>query len=166
MYHARTAEIAYRILSEDPRARAAMAGSKKYPHIQGEVLFYRYNSGTIVVADIDGLPQREQDGMKNCYGNILGFHIHDGSSCTGDSTDPFKNSGMHYNPGDCQHPWHAGDMPVLFENHGTAWCAFYTDRFTPEDVIGKTVIIHDKPDDYRSQPSGDSGNKIACGVIQ
>lgn len=166
MYHARTAEIAYRILSEDPRARAIVTGSKQYPHLQGDVLFYRYNSGTIVVADINGLPQKQQDGLAKCYGNILGFHIHEGGSCTGDDKDPFKNAGSHFNPGGCEHPFHAGDMPVLFENHGTAWCAFYTDRFTPEEVIGRTVIIHDMADDFRSQPSGDSGNKIACGVIQ
>ena len=43
--------------------------------------------------------------------------------------------------------------------------AVYTDRFYPEDVIGKTVVIHEKPDDFRTQPSGDSGEKIACGKI-
>ena len=42
----------------------------------------------------------------------------------------------------------------------------YTDRFYPEDVIGKTVIIHSEPDDFRTQPSGDSGEKIACGRIE
>lgn len=61
---------------------------------------------------------------------------------------------------------HAGDMPVLEGNRGRAWTAFYTERFTPEQVKGKTVIIHSMADDYRSQPSGDSGEKVACGTIR
>ena len=41
----------------------------------------------------------------------------------------------------------------------------YTTRFFPEKVVGKTVVIHDMPDDFRTQPSGNSGEKIACGQI-
>ena len=41
----------------------------------------------------------------------------------------------------------------------------YTGRFMPEDVIGKTVVLHGMPDDFHTQPSGDSGMKIACGEI-
>lgn len=43
--------------------------------------------------------------------------------------------------------------------------AFHTDRFTPDDVRGRIVIVHDMPDDFRTDPSGDSGKRIACGVI-
>jgi Cu-Zn family superoxide dismutase len=43
---------------------------------------------------------------------------------------------------------------------------FFTDRFSVEDVIDKTVIIHQNPDDYRSQPAGNSGKRLACGVIR
>ena len=46
-----------------------------------------------------------------------------------------------------------------------AFLAFITDRFTANEVIGKTVIIHDSPDDFTTQPSGNAGNKIACGII-
>lgn len=162
MNHTRTVEIAYRLLSEDPRAHAMITGSKKYSGIQGTVMFYRFNQGTIVVADIHGLPSKKG----KCQSKIFGFHIHEGEMCTGDRKDPFKNAGVHYNPDNCQHPEHAGDLPPLFENKGTAWMAFYTDRFTPEEVVGKTVIIHEDPDDFRSQPSGDTDSKIACGVIQ
>ena len=72
----------------------------------------------------------------------------------------------HYNPKDCEHPYHAGDLPSLFGNNGLAAAAFLTDRFFVDDVIGKVVIIHDHPDDFTTQPSGSSGTKIACGVIQ
>ena len=44
--------------------------------------------------------------------------------------------------------------------------AFYTERFLPQELPGKTVIIHSMPDDYRSQPAGDAGERIACGMIR
>lgn len=59
----------------------------------------------------------------------------------------------------------AGDMSVLFGNNGYAFSVFLTNRFRLSDVIGKTVIIHKDPDDYITQPSGNAGEKIACGVI-
>lgn len=43
---------------------------------------------------------------------------------------------------------------------------FFTDKFDVEDIIGKTVIIHESPDDYRTQPAGNSGRRLACGVIK
>ena len=43
---------------------------------------------------------------------------------------------------------------------------FLTDRFTLKEIIGRTVVIHSMPDDFTSQPSGNSGEKIACGVIK
>ena len=48
---------------------------------------------------------------------------------------------------------------------GYAWLQVYTGRFQPEDIIGKTVVLHGMPDDFHTQPSGDSGMKIACGEI-
>ena len=75
-------------------------------------------------------------------------------------------SGAHYNPGACEHPHHAGDLPPLFGCNGYAMSVFLTDRFLVDDVIGKTLIIHDRPDDFKTQPAGDAGEKMACGVIQ
>jgi Cu-Zn family superoxide dismutase len=43
---------------------------------------------------------------------------------------------------------------------------FFTDRFRVWEIIGRSVLIHENPDDYRTQPGGDSGRRIACGVIQ
>ena len=138
---------------------AILRGSAKYPDLHGKVTFSEVYGGTVVSAFVEGLPD-------NGKGNFFGFHIHEGESCTGDNTDPFKNAGSHYSPTKAEHPFHVGDLPVLLGNHGIAWSEFYTDRFYPEDVVGKTVIIHDMADDFRSQPSGDAGEKIACGVIQ
>lgn len=101
----------------------------------------------------------------SCKGRIFGFHIHSGSRCSGNGSDPFADTDGHYNPGGCEHPYHAGDMPPLFGSDGCAYLVFLTNRFTVNEVIGRTVVIHDMPDDFTSQPAGNAGNKIACGVI-
>ena len=68
-------------------------------------------------------------------------------------------------PNACLHPYHAGDMPPLFAVGSRAFLAFFTDRFTASEIFGKTVIVHDGRDDFTTQPSGNAGKKIACGVI-
>jgi Cu-Zn family superoxide dismutase len=57
-------------------------------------------------------------------------------------------------------------MPPLFAGTGRAFLAFFTDRFTVDEIIGRTVVVHAKPDDFTTQPSGNSGSKIACGQIR
>lgn len=71
-----------------------------------------------------------------------------------------------YNEDTLPHGNHIGDFPVLFSNNGYARMSFFTDKFKPEDIIGRSVIIHQNPDDYRTQPAGNSGKRIACGVIR
>lgn len=144
-----------------PDAYAQIRGNVNHANVQGNVYFFGMYNGTLVVAEVYGLP----DTMDKENGNFYGFHIHEGSSCTGDESDPFKNAGAHYNPGNTEHPKHAGDLPPLLANKGVAWSAVYTERFYPEDVVGRTVIIHDMADDFHTQPSGDSGMKMACGEI-
>ena len=151
----------YSILQKLPQAVALINGSQQYRNIEGTVKFYQGRHGVLVVADITGLPVSKQI----CKSNIFAFHIHEGSSCSGDGTDPFADAGTHYNPNDCIHPYHDGDMPPLFSVDGQAFLAFFTDRFNVNEILGKTIIIHDSPDDFTSQPSGNAGNKIACGVI-
>lgn len=149
-------------VSEAPAdAGAWIEGSEAYPDLEGCVLFYGIGNKTLVVASFAGL-EKEQ---KECGGGFLGFHIHSGSRCTGNAQDPFADSGMHYNPKNCQHPLHAGDLPPVLISEGRAFGAVLTAAFTPEDVRGKTVILHAQPDDFTTQPSGNSGAKIACGRI-
>ena len=150
------------VLRGRPQAVAGVAGSSAYPNISGTVRFYQTKSGVIVYADIRGLP----DVWPPCRSGVFGFHIHEGTSCDGNRNDPFSAAMAHYNPGGCGHPFHAGDLPPLFGCDGTAVSLFLTDRFDLADVIGKTVIIHDRPDDFTTQPSGNSGTKIACGIIR
>lgn len=148
-------------LSGRPHAWAEIRGSSEYPNLRGIVRFFRTNFGTLTETDIRGLP----DPGKVCQNPVFGFHIHGGSSCTGDEADPFADAGIHYNPGNCPHPAHAGDLPPLFGNAGYAYSVFLTGRFTVNEIIGKTIIIHGSSDDFTTQPAGNSGKKIACGVI-
>lgn len=152
----------FSILRGGPQAFAEMAGSEGFPDISGTVSFYQTNKGVVVLAEVGGLPKAEAP----CGERVFGFHIHEGSDCGGDANDPFADAKSHYNPGDCEHPHHAGDLPPLFGNDGFALSLFLTGRFSVEEVIGRTVIIHDQADDFTTQPSGNSGTKIACGVIR
>ena len=63
------------------------------------------------------------------------------------------------------HPKHAGDLPPLLVCRGNAYLSVKTDRFTVNEIIGRTVVIHSDPDDFHSLPAGNAGMKIGCGVI-
>lgn len=145
-----------------PEAYAEITGIEEFAEIQGIVSFYDVYGGTIVMAEIYGLP--EQNTKEN--GGFYGFHIHEGSSCTGTPSDSLSNTGGHLNLTNEEHPYHTGDLPPLLSVDGTAWMAVYTGRFHPEDVIGRTAVIHHDPDDFKTQPAGGSGMKIACGEIR
>lgn len=149
------------ILSKKPHAVARLFGSEEYMKIRGEVYFYSTKQGVIVACAVKGLPEQEQV----CKTDIFAFHIHDGEFCIGNKEDPFARALSHYNPQNCQHPYHAGDMPPLFSAAGIALSVFLTDRFSIKEIYGKTVIIHSMPDDFHTQPGGNSGKKIACGEI-
>ncbi len=88
-----------------------------------------------------------------------------GDSCSGNSNDEFADAKMHYNLTNCPHPYHAGDLPPLIENNGYSYMRVFVNKFNLNDIIEKVIIIHDMPDDFTSQPSGNSGTKIACGKI-
>ena len=149
------------ILQRASHAQARVRGSQAYPRIRGRVDFYQTDLGVLVAAEVDGLPI----GTGACSNPVFGFHIHEGSKCLGNAEDPFAEVGMHYNPGNCPHPYHAGDLPPLFGNDGYAVLICLTNRFTVEEIIGKTIIVHSAPDDFTTQPSGNAGDKIACGEI-
>lgn len=148
-------------LNSSPCAVAQLHGSPDHPDICGSVRFYQTRRGVLVAAEVWGLPTRQGE-----YDSpVFGFHIHSGGSCTGNASDPFADALSHYDCKDHPHPYHSGDLPPLFGNHGYAAMVVLTDRFCAREIIGKTVIIHSAPDDFTTQPSGNSGIKIACGVI-
>ena len=142
-------------------AAAHIKGGEKHPNIRGTVAFYTVGNAVLVRSEITGLPKSDNA----CKNPVFGFHIHEGIDCSGTPEDPFSGTGAHFNPENCEHPYHAGDMPPLFGVNGNAVSVFLTDRFKVKEIIGRTVIIHAHPDDFMTQPSGNSGEKIACGII-
>lgn len=144
-----------RYQTKRPVAFARLRGGRNAPGLTGIVKFYQMPAGVIVEAQVTGLPGNGT--------GIYGFHIHEGGVCGGNN---FPATGGHYNPQSKPHPAHAGDLPPLFSYGGRAWFSVMTDRFSVPDIIGRTVVIHSRPDDFRTQPAGDAGDKIACGVIR
>ncbi len=130
-------------------AKAHIKGGKKYPKIDGTVTFKEIKNGILVTAKINGLPQSNN----NCIGRFFGFHIHEGTSCSGNLSDEFANVKSHLNSTNCPHPFHIGDLPPLIENNGYAYMSVLINKFKINDIIGKVIIIHDSPDDFTSQPS-------------
>ena len=135
-----------------PEAVACVSGEGK---LCGCVKFYAAGCGCLVAAEIRGLPESDT--------GYFAFHIHEGGDCGG--TD-FSDTGGHFNPEKQAHPRHAGDLPPLLSDHGTATLLVQTSRFTPGEVIGRTVVIHQNPDDFHTQSAGNAGRKIACGMIR
>lgn len=149
-------------IQQSVTAKAAVMGSKDYPALHGTVTLRQMKNGVLVTAEIFGLPSKQD----KCDGGVFGFHIHEGTQCSGNEKDPFADAKMHFNPNGCPHPYHAGDLPPLFGNNGYAYLSVFTNRFRVDEVIGRVIIIHSKPDDFTTQPSGNSGAKIACGKIR
>lgn len=139
-----------------PNAVARITGGAEAPQLSGCIAFYQENGCVLVAARISGLPKESETGF-------FGFHIHQGRNCSGAG---FSGTGSHYNPAERVHPAHAGDLPPLLECRGRAYLSFRTDRFSVNDIIGRTVVIHSDPDDFHTQPAGNAGKKIACGVIR
>ena len=104
------------------------------------------------------------------------FHIHAVGKCE----PPFDSAGPHFNPGGHKHgmlsgPAHAGDMPNLHvpQNGDLAIeilnAAVSLEKGKPNSVFdndGSAIVVHAKADDYKTDPAGDAGPRIACGVIQ
>lgn len=144
-----------------PVAQATLRGSKEYSDIFGRVLFFASYTGVIVKTIVHGLPFSDE----KCANPFLAYHLHAGESCSGNEEDPFADADGHYNPDDCPHPSHAGDFPPLINCGGYAYSEFFTDKLKPDELIGKTLIIHRGYDDFTTQPSGNAGEKMACGLV-
>lgn len=147
-------------------ALAKIMGGNIAPEIFGNVFFYDVPKGTEVYVEVWGLPLYQPANLNDQPIGPFGFHIHECGICEiTDPENPFQTAGGHYNPTYQPHGNHAGDFPVLFSNNGYTRMSFFTDKFKPKDIIGRSVIIHQNPDDYRTQPAGNSGKRMACGVI-
>jgi superoxide dismutase, Cu-Zn family len=131
---------------------------------QGEVTFEQVGDKVRVVAQVIGLKPKQEHG----------FHIHEAGDCS--SGDGMSAKG-HFNPQGKPHGHysksdrHAGDMPNLkADAKGRVRATFDLDIVTvtpgPTSIIGRGLIIHADPDDYKSQPTGNAGGRLACAVIQ
>lgn len=133
----------------------------------GTVTFQATRSGMLrVIVELTDLPP-----------GTLGFHVHQMGECS--IADGFKSAGGHY-AGDAGHGVeseggpHPGDFPnIHVAENGVARVEFFTDRLSLGDgdnplmdADGSAVIVHSGPDDYTSQPAGNAGDRIACGVIR
>ncbi|MFO7295534.1 MAG: superoxide dismutase family protein [Caldicoprobacter sp.] len=148
-------------------AIAEIKGGPLAPQIRGVVVFTDVPGGTEVYVEVVGLPSYQPAPPGGQPIGPHGLHIHQFGNCdVGDPQDPFGQAGGHWNPTEQPHGNHAGDFPVLFSNNGYARMSFFTDKFKVWDVVGHSVIIHENPDDYRSQPAGNAGRRLACGIIR
>jgi Cu-Zn family superoxide dismutase len=146
-----------------PRATANLQPTKGNK-AAGTVDFYQVRNKVLVVANVTGLtPGREH-----------GFHVHEAGDCS--SGDGMSTKG-HFNPHGKPHGHptsgerHAGDLPALrADGSGNAKLDTELDIMTvtpgPASVVGRGLIVHADPDDYKTQPTGNAGARLACAVIQ
>ncbi|CAN5900003.1 N/A [soil metagenome] len=140
----------------------AQLQAKSSSNVGGSVAFSQEGERVRVVAHVTGLKPGQEHG----------FHVHEKGDC---SSPDAMSAGGHFNPGSHPHgpqssPHHGGDMPSLrADAKGTADVSFLIDGVVlgtgGADLMGKAVVVHAMPDDYKTQPTGNSGGRIACGVI-
>lgn len=130
---------------------------------KGTVNFAQKGDKVVVVAQVSGLAPGSH-----------GFHIHEKGDC---SSPDAMSAGGHFNPTGKPHAHpstperHAGDMPMLVaDSSGNASITTELDVITigggATDIIGKAVIVHTDPDDFKTQPTGNAGARVACGIIR
>ncbi|MGE5425179.1 MAG: superoxide dismutase family protein [Syntrophothermus sp.] len=130
--------------------------------VSGTVTFTETASGIMIVADLTGLPKGSH-----------GFHIHEKGDCTAPDG---SSAGGHFNPSQHQHGnrdsemRHTGDMGNIEADSSGKAHLEYLDKMMTFDgensIIGRSVIVHEKADDYKTQPTGNSGARIGCGIIR
>ena len=141
---------------------AALLQSTTGNTASGRVMFHAVDGGVYVHAMVNGLRP----------GQAHGFHIHEKGDC---SSGDGMSTGGHFNPTGKPHgpqdgDRHAGDLPALQADAAgrvdvKMRVAGLTIGSGSTDIIGRGLIVHADPDDYKTQPTGNSGARIACGVI-
>ena len=146
--------------AQDVTKAVAKLESKSGSQVTGTVTFTKTDDQVEVVADIQNLKP----------GNH-GFHIHDKGDC---SAPDAASAGGHFNPTHQHHggpntaEHHAGDLGnIVADASGKAHLDWKgkLDLSGPNSIIGKSVVVHEKEDDLKTDPAGNAGARIACGVI-
>ena len=134
-------------------------------HIVGSAVFLQEDDGVRILLDVKGF----KPGIK-------GVHIHDVGQCV---PPTFESAGPHFNPTKAEHGSanpkgpHAGDLPnITVEENGQGHLEVTNSRISLKpgptslfDGNGSALVVHEGPDDLRTDPAGDSGARIACGVV-
>jgi len=152
-----------RMMGDGPSATAKLEATKGNT-ASGTVTFQQHGQHVMVHARVSGLKPFGEHG----------FHVHDKGDC---SSGDGMGTGGHFNPTGQPHgpqhaEHHAGDMPALKADvEGKAEVRFHLTGVTlgdggPADLAGRGLIVHAGPDDYQTQPTGNAGARIACGVIE
>jgi Cu-Zn family superoxide dismutase len=147
--------------SEEVTRAEADVQPTKGNNVNGKVTFIKEENGIKVTADIVGLKPGKH-----------GFHIHEVGDC---SAPDGSSAGGHFNPYHKNHGAptdsvrHVGDLGNLEAGKdGKAHLEWLDTLIAFEgtnSIIGRSVIVHEKPDDYKTQPTGNAGGRLACGVI-
>jgi len=148
--------------SAGPKATATLE-SRSGSSVTGTVSFQSTGQKVRVVASVAGLTPGEH-----------GFHVHEAGDCSAADATSAKG---HFNPATKAHGHHgsaerhAGDMPNLVaDSSGKAMLSVELDTLSltdgPTGILNRSVVIHADPDDYKTQPAGNSGKRVACGVIR
>jgi len=151
-------------MSDEPARANAQLQPTKGNKTFGEATFEQRGNKVHVVVYVQGLKPDQEHGL----------HIHEVGDC---SSDDGMSAKGHFNPFGKPHgrpgtaERHAGDLPSLkAEKNGRAKVDAEVDLITvtagPASIIGKAVIVHADPDDYKTQPTGNAGARLACGVIR
>ena len=129
-------------------------------------------SGTVSFAPAGG-KVRVEARLSGLTPGAHGFHVHEVGDCS--AADAASAKG-HFNPAGKTHghqsgEHHAGDMPNLdADANGNASLVVEVEKMAivegPGGIVGRSVVVHADPDDYKSQPAGNSGKRVACGVIR
>jgi superoxide dismutase, Cu-Zn family len=145
----------------DPTKAVAVLHSTAGSSVTGTVTFTASGDSVKVVADISGLTPGKH-----------GFHIHEFGDC---SSADGNSAGGHFNPTNHQHgapdatDRHEGDLGNIEADASGKVHLDITDKVLKmtgsESIIGHAVIVHEKADDMKTQPTGDAGGRLACGVI-
>ncbi len=140
----------------------ALLEATKGNQATGSVQFSQEGDKVLVIATVHDLVPN----------SVHGFHVHATGDC---SSGDGMSAGGHFNPDDRPHgapdaPHHAGDMPQLkADANGVASSTFVLRGVSvsagAHSIVGKGLIVHQGPDDYTTQPTGNSGARIACGVV-
>ncbi|MEE9225448.1 MAG: superoxide dismutase family protein [Bacteroidota bacterium] len=150
--------------SGEARANAVIRGFTD-PAIEGSVSFDQKDDMSVrITGEIRGLTA----------GQTYAIHVHEWGDCgepnaSGGHFDPF-GSEHHGNPDGPIGTHHSGDLPnIQADQKGVAQLSFSTKGLTvlpsPYSVLGHAVVLHEHADDYSSQPAGNAGSRVACGVI-